>query len=245
MLPAKVRTKNQDRHAGNMTIDFLKNITHTAFAGLVWVLLCTGCSGERPTKNTTSPNLSKIEAERIAFYRDSVFTAAAALVQSGDLVTRMGTDVTSLMLSQLNPTIKDFSHCGIVRIENDTPFVYHCIGGEFNPDQKMRRDPLWLFGHPADNKRLGLYRPAMHTQQLGRVLDSVTAWYRAGLPFDMNFDLATKEAQYCTEMAANAYEAGGNNEVQIKRHIVSGKRYIPVDALLLNPIFSEVGHWYY
>lgn len=245
MPPARGKTKNPGRHAGIMTIKLKLSVTHTILAGLVWAFCFLGCGKKKPEVQIEPENNSPTTANRWAFYRDSVYKSAARLVQSGDLATRMGSDITSLMLAKLNPVDDSYSHCGIVCIENDTPFVYHCIGGEFNPDQKMRRDPLWLFGHPADNKRLGLYRPAMDTKQLGRVLDSAKAWYSAGLPFDLNFDLETKEAQYCTEMAANAYEAGWQAKQVITRHTVSGKKYIPVDALFLHSGFSIVGKWSY
>jgi hypothetical protein len=228
-----------------MIIKLKTVLTHTACMGLVWVFCCLGCGGKKPANQVEAHHNNPSSAKRLTTYRDSVFARAAKLAQSGDLATRMGSDVTSLMLAQLNPVDGKYSHCGIVCIENDTPFVYHCLGGEFNPDQKMRRDPLWLFAHPADNKRLGLYRPAMQALQLKRVLDSVTAWHQAQLPFDMNFDLNTREALYCTEMATNAYEAGWRGERVITRHAVSGKKYIPVDALFLNPGFSPVGQWYY
>jgi hypothetical protein len=228
-----------------MTTKLKLSVAHNVLAGLLWVFCCLGCGKKKPGAQVEPGKHPTTSANRLAFYRDSVYKSAASLVQSGDLVTRMGSDITSLMLAKFNAVDDSYSHCGIVCIENDTPFVYHCIGGEFNPDQKMRRDPLWLFGHPAENKRLGLYRPAMDTKQVGKVLDSAKAWYSAGLPFDLNFDLETNEAQYCTEMAANAYEAGWQGKLFIARHTVSGKTYIPVDALFLHPGFSLVGKWSY
>src|SRR5436189_2330486 len=58
-------------------------------------------------------------------------------IQNGDLVTRTGNDFTSQSLRSLNQRDKTYSHCGIASIEHDSVFVYHALGGDFNPDQKI------------------------------------------------------------------------------------------------------------
>ncbi len=61
------------------------------------------------------------------------------------MVLRTGNDFTSESLRQLSFTDKTYSHCGIASIENDSIFIYHALGGEWNPDEKLRRDPIELF----------------------------------------------------------------------------------------------------
>ena len=79
------------------------------------------------------------------------------IIQQGDMILRTGNDFTSESLRQLSFTDKTYSHCGIASIENDSVFVYHSLGGEWNPDEKLRRDPLELFCNPEENRGFGIF----------------------------------------------------------------------------------------
>ena len=57
------------------------------------------------------------------------------MISTGDLIVRTGNDFTSESLRSLNQRNQTYSHCGIASVENDSLFVYHSLGGEWNPDQ--------------------------------------------------------------------------------------------------------------
>ena len=86
------------------------------------------------------------------------FTRMRKLIQNGDLILRTGRDFTSEIMRQLSTKDKTYSHCGIASIEHDSVFVYHSIGGEWNPDQKLRRDPFEIFCNPFENRGFGIFR---------------------------------------------------------------------------------------
>jgi hypothetical protein len=161
----------------------------TALAAL-GMLCCLACSqpGPAPQKNDAAHKLTGWQEQRLSNYLTTVMPQAHAMVKSGDLITRLGSDITSEMLRQLNQTDKSYSHCGIASIENDSVFVYHAIGGEFNPSQKIKREPLASFGHPTENKALGLFRPKITSGEKTLLLKMVKGLYHAGVPFDMDFD---------------------------------------------------------
>src|SRR5690606_8118673 len=104
-------------------------------------------------ENSAGPNEISITASSL-----EKIHALKKLTQSGDLITRTGNDFTSQSLKSLNRRNKTFSHCGIIKIENDSVFVYHTLGGEWNPDQKLRKDPFEIFADPVSNNLLGLFR---------------------------------------------------------------------------------------
>jgi len=52
----------------------------------------------------------------------SIVDSGVALLQSGDIVLRMGMGADSYLLAQMNRTNKSYSHCGIVMMENGYPF---------------------------------------------------------------------------------------------------------------------------
>jgi hypothetical protein len=160
-------------------------------------------------------------------------------VHTGDMITRMGTDITSLMLSKINTTDTSYSHCGIVSIENDTAFVYHCIGGEFNPDQKMKRESLYAFTHPENSKRVGLFSPYFSEQQKVQLITHVKKLYASGLLFDMEFDLTTDNKQYCSEMIAKSIGHVMGNINWVKISSSDSLEWISIDNLYLNKLMQE------
>lgn len=224
---------------------FLKN-KYLKMAALVAIFSFTGCIQYLP--EIQNPEIKKKDSllrERTLFFNIEVMPEATRLAETGDIVTRMGTDISSLMLSKINPTDPSYSHCGIISIEQDTAFVYHTIGGELNPDQKMRRDPMFLFARPADCKRLGIFSINLTEGQKQDLAFLVNKLYHNGLSFDMEFDLETNEKQYCSEMVAKSI-----GKIMGKMDWVSTLRYnnlsfIPVENIYHNRFVREKKRFVY
>lgn len=167
-------------------------------------------------------------------FNTAMIDSAITMLKDGDMVLRTGADVTSYMLSQTNQHDKTFSHCGLVRIENGYPFVYHAIGGEDNPDEEVRRDSASAWFSPAGNLGLGIARFNLNSKGLRKLTDVVTHYYKEKRKFDMKFDLATDNRLYCAELVYKALlEASGN---KLFCHPVSkfGYHYISVENLYRN-----------
>ncbi|RYF93746.1 MAG: hypothetical protein EOO02_24060, partial [Chitinophagaceae bacterium] len=126
-------------------------------------------------------------------------------IQSGDLVTRTGNDFTSQSLRKLCQRDQTYSHCGIASIENDSLFIYHAMGGEWNPDEKLRRDPWSLFAEPYNNNGIGLFRFDLPDSIKGKFVSVAQDLYTSGLTFDMKFDLKTDDKMYCAEFIYKTY----------------------------------------
>lgn len=127
-------------------------------------------------------------------------------VKTGDLIMRTGNDFTSDVMRKLSLEDKTYSHCGIASLENDTLFVYHAMGGEWNPDKKIRRDPFILFCNPNENRGFGIFRYSLSDTQMVRFLSNITSYYQQGILFDMKFDLTTDDKMYCTEYIYKALD---------------------------------------
>lgn len=157
--------------------------------------------------------------------------SSVQLLQNGDLVLRTGADATSYMLRQMNLTNKTYSHCGIVMIENGYPFVYHSIGGEDNPDEKLRRDSASFFFSPVSNERLGIARLDLSGSQISLLHDIVQRYYKMAVPFDMDFDLSTNDRLYCAEFVYKAIcEATADTGYFSQTKLLS-RTYVGVDNL--------------
>jgi hypothetical protein len=157
--------------------------------------------------------------------------SAVHLLQDGDLVLRTGADATSVMLRQMNLTNKTYSHCGIVMIEDGYPFVYHSIGGEDNPDSKLRRDSATVFFTPVSNERLGIARLDISKDQVDRLRTITTRYWRSEVPFDLDFDLLTDDKLYCAEFVYKAVqEATADTGYFDITHLLQ-RTYVGVDNL--------------
>ena len=157
--------------------------------------------------------------------------SALHLLRNGDLVLRTGADVISVMLRQMNLRDKTYSHCGIVMIEDGYPFIYHSIGGEDNPDERLRRDSAAFFFSPIYNERMGIARLDLTAEQIGQLDTIVRRYYTARIPFDLDFDMATDDKLYCAEFVYKAiHESTGDTSYFDQSHLLD-RSYVGVDNL--------------
>lgn len=157
--------------------------------------------------------------------------SALHLLQNGDLVLRTGADATSYMLRQMNRTDRTYSHCGIVMVEDDYPFVYHSIGGEDNPDSRLRRDSVSFFFSPVSNERLGIARLDINGDQIGALHHIVKRYYKMAVPFDMDFDLLTDSSFYCAEFVYKSVQEATADTGYFSLTRMARKTYVGVDNL--------------
>ncbi|MDB5198206.1 MAG: hypothetical protein JWO92_169 [Chitinophagaceae bacterium] len=196
------------------------------------MVACNNSSIYNPLKlNAVDSAVIKLKNER-AFVS---IEKEKPLIQQGDMILRTGNDFTSESLRQLSFTDKTYSHCGIASIENDTVFVYHALGGEWNPDEKLRRDPLELFCNPEENRGFGIFSFKFNASQINTLDSLVKAWYKNGLMFDMKFDLATNDRMYCAEFVSKAVSQCTNHRINFSTSRINNFEFVAVDNLFLNP----------
>lgn len=161
---------------------------------------------------------------------------AQIAVQSGDLVLRTGRDYTSEVMRKLSLHDKTYSHCGIASIENDSVFVYHSIGGEWNPDQKLRRDLFAVFCNPFENRGFGIYRYTFNKKQKEKVLRNVHQFYKKEVMFDMQFNLDSDDRMYCSEFVYKAMKPVQKLKTTTINHIT----FVAVDNLFADAGCNEI-----
>jgi len=156
-------------------------------------------------------------------------------IQTGDIITRVGNDFTSECLRQINLRDKTWSHCGIASVEHDSVFVYHALGGEFNPDQQLRRDYLDVFADPANNRGIGIYRQQLSKKELQQLTMVIKKLYAVHIMFDMKFDLQTDERMYCAEFVYKAFLWSTGHRVCFSTSTIKQKVFVGVDDIILFP----------
>lgn len=206
---------------------------------LRWPLGClffiTACNSKRAASPLDISSEATIKENRRI---DSAFAAIEklkAVIKTGDLVVRTGNDFTSESLRSLNQRDKTYSHCGIASVEHDTVFVYHALGGEFNPDQKIRKDILPVFAEPYSNRGIGIYRYELDEAVIMTLMQTVKQLYALGIMFDMKFDLQTNDRMYCAEFVYKSYVMGTNGRLQFATSHLGDFNFVGVDDLFLQP----------
>lgn len=172
----------------------------------------------------------KVDDNRRKAYQQ--ISIAQQSIQSGDLITRTGNDITSYSLKQFSQKDKTYSHCGIASIENDTIFVYHAIGGEFNPDQKLKRETFAHFCNPEENEGFGIFRFPISNTLWNNLHTIIFNYYQTGIKFDMQFDLTTDDRMYCAEFVSKAYSKAFQKPHMFSTYHIKKWEYIAVDNLL-------------
>lgn len=217
----------------------LKHIVKAASLAIAVLLLFLLFGSCRQSAN--AGNRAQLVADSLAKLQNSRnrIDSMAPLIQSGDLVLRAGNDFTSESLRQLNQRNQSYSHCGIASLENGQVYVYHALGGEFNPDQKIRRDTLQHFADPVSNRGMAVYRynaPAMKNDML---VARAQQMYQAGIMFDMAFNLQTDERMYCAEYVYKALLLASNGAVRCNISHIDTFKFVGVDDLFLHPLCTK------
>lgn len=162
------------------------------------------------------------------------------LIKTGDVVTRTGNDFTSESLRNLCRRNTTYSHCGIASIENDSLFIYHALGGEWNPDENLKRESFEHFADPYTNNGFGLYRFDMPTENLSHLATIAQRMFKQHLKFDMKFDLATDDRMYCAEFIYKSFKEASMQQIVFAKSRIGDFEFIGVDDIFLHPSSKNI-----
>ncbi len=144
------------------------------------------------------------------------------------------------MMRRLSQKDKTYSHCGIAEWEKDTLFVYHALGGELNPDQKIRRDPFRLFCNPYENRGFGVFRYKINDQQQKNIGNIARTFYADNIKFDLLFDLESDDKMYCSEFVYKTIERATGDSIKPGTTTFNHKKFIAVDNLFVNSFCTQI-----
>lgn len=156
------------------------------------------------------------------------------LLNSGDVIFRNGIDEVSRAARSMNRKDTSFSHCGFVYRENDSLFVYHAIGGIYNPSQKLKRELLDSFCNPRENDAIGIYRYSLSTKEISKLDTIVKSYFNAGLQFDMYFNFLSDDVMYCSEFVFKSLNQSTNGSLSKYVRLDTIPFGVTTDDLFLN-----------
>lgn len=158
---------------------------------------------------TTEKKTQKRSPESFA-HEFLMIDSVKSLIQNGDVIFRSGNDEVSRAARSMNRKDTSFSHCGLLFIENDSVFVYHALGGVYNPGQRLRRDPIDSFCKPYENNAFGIYRYNLKKEQGEKLRSVVKNYFMAGLKFDLFFNYQSDDVMYCSEFVFKSLDKSVN-----------------------------------
>lgn len=162
------------------------------------------------------------------------------LARSGDVIVRNGDDEVSNAARSFNRIDKIYSHCGLIQVEGDTVFVYHALGGSYNPSQQLLRQPLADFCAAEEIEKVAVYRYELNDKENGTLSHWVQKHYANGLPFDLFFNFQTDDQMYCSEFVfkgLNVAKGGALSGLLPQNKEVV---YVTIDDLYLNGLAGKL-----
>lgn len=201
-------------------------------SSLFWIGLLIACQNKpAPTQPTPQEN-QKTDLKQIR--ATHLVDSARHFLHAGAIVLRRGNDAISSLFAELNKTDKSYSHCGIAFQEEGRWYVYHSIGGEDNPDARLRRDAFSTFVRRNHNYGFAIAQLRLKPAQTASLQELVKSWYHEGKPFDMQFDLKSDDRLYCAEMLYKAFNQviDGPGCFPVTEH--RGFRYVSTDNIYRN-----------
>ncbi|MBK6938049.1 MAG: hypothetical protein IPH18_15090 [Chitinophagaceae bacterium] len=197
---------------------------------ILFFLLFFFASCRQKQQSTYTPN----KKDNIAINASSI-NNIKKVVQTGDLIFRNGNDEVSRTARSFNRKDTSFSHCGLVFIENDSPFVYHALGGTYNPSQKLMRQSIEEFANPNENNSIGIYRYGLTANELLKLADVVHGYHRTGLKFDIFFNFQSDNAMYCSEFVFKSLNQAVDGKFSSYVRTDTMPYGVTTDDLYLNP----------
>jgi len=145
-------------------------------------------------------------------------------IHNGDLILRCGrsTESFAVYLADAN---SEFTHIGIISIENGIPYVIHAVPSKTN---LIKKEVLFTFLNSKNTSKFAIYRSNFNEVYLDKVVKTANSYYINKYEFDTKYDLTTNTKLYCTELVLKAFNTcGATLKVKSKElNYIIGKHFI-------------------
>lgn len=160
-------------------------------------------------------------------------------LKNGDLILRCGksTESYAVILADSNT---EFSHIGIISIQNNTPYVIHAVP---HKNHFIKKDKLTTFLSPKNASKYAVYRTKNTDEILKKVAFEAESFYTNKCTFDNDYNLKTNSKLYCTELVLKAFQNTGINlnlKVKEFNYILGKHPIIFPSEFTKTPLFYKI-----
>jgi len=164
--------------------------------------------------------------------------------QDGDLIFRQGRSTESFLV-YLADKNHDFSHLGLVVMEQGKPFVIHAVPGESKKtSSRVLKEPVHAFLDGSKASHWAVYRSKIPSSVLHTVAVKAREFFNRKIEFDNDYDLKTDGRLYCSELVLKAYQVAGLDPGKYPqrelRYMLGVKKILFPSAFIQSPDFFRV-----
>lgn len=158
------------------------------------------------------------------------------LNDSAYLILRLGDGYFSNIFRRVSSEEKRYSHSGILHRVDDRYKVYHIEANEFTGKGIVKDEPLESFiGH---SREWALYAINTPDPMKAEIVRQARIFYESGIPFDLDFDLASDDKLYCSELVAKSINNAFGEELITPNLQIAGHFFYGLDDIYRHDLFQ-------
>jgi hypothetical protein len=158
------------------------------------------------------------------------------LNDSAYLILRLGDGYFSNIFRRVSSEEKRYSHSGILHRVDDRYKVYHIEANEFTGKGIVKDEPLESFiGH---SREWALYAIISPDPMKAEIVRQARIFYESGIPFDLDFDLASDDKLYCSELVAKSINNAFGEELITPNLQIAGHFFYGLDDIYRHDLFQ-------
>ncbi|HOP30787.1 MAG TPA: YiiX/YebB-like N1pC/P60 family cysteine hydrolase [Spirochaetota bacterium] len=151
------------------------------------------------------------------------------------LIVRLGDGYFSNIFRRVSSEEKRFSHSGIIHRVGQRYKVYHIEANELTGKGIVRDEPLELF--ISHSKEWALYAINTSDSIKMEIVQQASIFFDSKIPFDLDFDLASDDKLYCSEMVAKSINNAFGEELITPGLHIAGRYFYGLDDIYLHHLF--------
>lgn len=179
----------------------------------------------------------KSEAEQVRTHKSTTRLNAEELaaIKEGDFILRRGFGFFSDFISkELNDSLIDVTHAGIIVKKNDSLFVIHSLSSDVTNIDGMQIQPLQQFLSYSHPKKIIVTRLKSANDSIGKkIAERAFSYLSKQTPFDHKGNFDDDSELYCTEMIWKILEKDLNC-VQLPKEFETRKKFF----YSMTPLYS-------
>lgn len=152
------------------------------------------------------------------------------------LIFRLGDGYFSDIFRRVSSREKRFSHSGILHRADERYKVYHIEANEFTGKGIVRDEPLESF---IDHSReWALYAINAPDSMKAEIVKQARIFFESEIPFDLDFDLASDDKLYCSELVAKSINNAFGEELITPGLHIAGRYFYGLDDIYNHELFQ-------
>lgn len=151
------------------------------------------------------------------------------------LIVRLGDGYFSNIFRRVSSEEKRFSHSGIIHRVGERYKVYHIEANELTGKGIVRDEPLESF--ISHSREWALYAIDAPDSVKKGIVEQAGIFYESEIPFDLDFDLASDDKLYCSELVAKSINNTFGEELITPGLQIAGRLFYGLDDIYLHELF--------